>query len=189
MLILGMRVTNLSTAFFTIDKIVDHARLQRSRAKQCHQCNNIFKAVGAELLNQLFHTPGLKLKNCGGFGSLHQTIGGLIIQGNFIDLKGLFPYITAIRINHAHRPIDNRQCPQTQEIELHKAGVFYIILVKLSDYAGTGFITINWREVSDQGWRNNHTTGMLTAVPRYALELQSHTPDLAGFIVLIQKLF
>ena len=56
-LIVRVRVRQLGTAVLTVDKVVHHARLQRARTEQCHQSDQVFQAVGLELLDQLLHAP------------------------------------------------------------------------------------------------------------------------------------
>ena len=143
MLVLGMGVADLSIALFTIDKVIDHPRLQWSWSKQGYQCNNIFKAVGPKFADQLFHTPRLKLEDSGGFTALHQFIGGLIIERNLINFQKIFTGGTAIGINHPHRPVDNRQGAQSKEIEFNQTGIFDIILIKLGDNPCSGIITVD----------------------------------------------
>ena len=79
MLILGVGVANFGTTLFAINKVINHTGLQRSRAKQGNQCHNIFKAVWAQLFNQLLHTPRLKLEHRRGLGSLHHLVSSSIV--------------------------------------------------------------------------------------------------------------
>ena len=70
MLIIGVWVGNFLPAVLTVDKVIYHARLQRSRTKQGYQCNNVFKTVRLKTFNQFFHTAGFKLEYRSGFGRL-----------------------------------------------------------------------------------------------------------------------
>ena len=114
--------------------------------------------------NQLFHTPGFKLEYGGGLSPLHQFIGGCIVQGNLIDLQRLFTGGTAIRIDHAHRPINNRQSTQTQKVELDQPGIFHIVFIKLGDHTLPRLIAVDRREIGDLGGCNHHATSVLAAV-------------------------
>ena len=165
MLILGMRVADFSITLFTVDKVIDHARLQGAGTEQRHQCDNIFKTVGTELANQLFHSPGFKLEYSGSLTTLHQFIGGFIVEGNLIDFQQIFTGGTAISIDHAHGPINNRQGTQSQKVELDQSCIFNIVLIELGDHPCPGLITVDRRKVGDLGGRNNYTTSVLAAVP------------------------
>jgi hypothetical protein len=72
-LVVGVRVSQFGAAVFTVDKVIHHARLQRARTEQGHQCDQVFQAVGLELFDQLLHAAGFKLEHRGGFGFLQQA--------------------------------------------------------------------------------------------------------------------
>lgn len=53
-LVVDVRVGQLGATVFAVDEVVYHARLQRAGAKQRHQCDKVFQAVGLELLISSF---------------------------------------------------------------------------------------------------------------------------------------
>ncbi len=56
------RVRDRFSAMFTVDKVIYHARLQRTRTEQGHQCDDVFKTVRLKSFDQLFHTTRFKLE-------------------------------------------------------------------------------------------------------------------------------
>ena len=54
-LVLGIRIGDFLTTMFAIDKVVHHARLKGAGTEQSQLCNDIFKAIGLQPLDQLFH--------------------------------------------------------------------------------------------------------------------------------------
>ena len=107
MLVLNMGVTYFGAAFLAINKVIDHARLQWARTEQCYQSHDIFKSIWAELLNQLFHTPGFKLEHRGGFCPLHHLEGLDIVQRDSFDIQGFFIIAGSAAINHSYGPVNN----------------------------------------------------------------------------------
>ena len=142
-LVFGMGVADLGTALLAVDKVIHHSRLQRAGTEQGHQCHNILKAVRTQLADQLFHTAGFQLEYRGGFTPLHQLVCGLIVQRNMINIEQLFATGLALLINHAHRPVDNGQGAQAEEVKLDQAGIFHIVLVKLGYHTATGLIAVD----------------------------------------------
>ncbi len=50
-----MRIDDLLEAVLARDEVVDHARLQRARAEQRHQRDDVVEAVRLQLADQLLH--------------------------------------------------------------------------------------------------------------------------------------
>ena len=72
-LVVRVRIRQFGATVLTVDEVVHHARLQRARTEQCHQCDQVFQAVGLELFDQLLHAAGFKLEHRRGFGFLQQA--------------------------------------------------------------------------------------------------------------------
>ena len=64
------------------------------------------------------------------------------------------------------RPVDDGQRTQTQEVELHQAGIFHIIFIELSYRELPMLIAIERRKIGDLRWRNDHAARMFTGVRR-----------------------
>ncbi|MNF44176.1 hypothetical protein D3C84_252820 [compost metagenome] len=186
-LVVRVRIRQFGAAVLTVDEVVHHARLQRARTEQCHQCDQVFQAVGLELFDQLLHAPGFKLEHRRGFGFLQQGVGRFVVQRDERDIQRRLVDLGAVTVDGFQRPVDDRQGPQTEEVELHQTGRFNVVLVELGHQTVTGLIAIDWREVSQFGRRNNHTTGVFTNVTHNAFELARHFPDFRSFFINLDE--
>ena len=131
-LVIRVRVRNAFTAVLTVDEVVHHARLQRAGAEQGHQGDHVFKAVGLELFDQLFHAARFKLEHRGGFRALQHVVGFFVVQRNQVDIDQ-FRFATALLLamDGLHRPFDDGQSSQTEEVELHQASGFHVVFIEL----------------------------------------------------------
>ena len=91
-------------------------------------------------------------------------------------------------VDHLYRPVDDRQCAQTEEIELYKPGIFHIIFIILRNNTSPFFITIERRKIRQSRWRNDYATCVFTHVTRHTFELYRHVPNFLRRAVLIEKL-
>eukprot|EP00659_Diplonema_papillatum_P014932 gene14931-biopygen14991 len=182
-LVVGVRVSQLGTPVLTVDEVIHHARLQRARTEQGHQCDQVFQAVGLELFDQLFHAAGFKLEHGRGFGFLQQAVGRLVIQRDKRYIQRWLIDLGAVAVDGLQRPVDDRQGTQAEEVELHQAGRLHVVLVELGYQAVAFFVAIDRRKVSQLGRRDNHTTGVLTDVTHHAFELARHVPDFSRFFI------
>ena len=55
MLPLNIRIGDRFTAMLTVDKVIHHARLQRPRTEQGHQCDHVFETVRLQAFDQVLH--------------------------------------------------------------------------------------------------------------------------------------
>ncbi|MNS88353.1 hypothetical protein D3C72_1223240 [compost metagenome] len=166
-----------------VDEVVHHARLQRARTEQGHQCDQVFQAVGLELFDQLFHAPGFKLEHRRGFGFLQQGVGRFVVQRDERDIQRRLVDLGAVAVDGFQRPIDDRQGPQTEEVELHQTGRFNVVLVELGYQAIARFVAVDRREVGQFGRGDHHATGMLADVTHNAFKLAGHLPDFRGLFI------
>ncbi len=166
-----------------VDEVVHHARLQRTGTEQRHQCDQVFQAVGLELFDQLLHTAGFELEYRGGLRLLQQLVGWLVIQRDEVDVDRLQAFLGLFAVDGFQRPLDDGQRTQAEEVELHQTGLLDVVLVELGHQAATLLVASDRREVGELGWRDHHTTGVLTGTASNAFELERHLPDFPGVLV------
>ncbi|MNM80078.1 hypothetical protein D3C81_920280 [compost metagenome] len=182
-LVVRVRIGQFGATVLTVDEVVNHARLQRAGTEQCHQCNQVFQAVGLELFDQLFHAARFKLEHRRGFGFLQQGVGRFVVQRDERDIQRRLVDLGAVAVDGFQRPVDDRQGPQTEEVELHQTGSFNVVLVELGYQAVAGLVAIDRREVGQLGRCDNHTTGVLADVTHNALKLARHLPDFRSLLI------
>ncbi|CRZ93707.1 Uncharacterised protein [Vibrio cholerae] len=99
MLPLFIRIRDGFSAMLTVDKVIHHAGLQRPRTKQRHQSDDVFKTVGLQSLNQLFHTARFELEYRGGFGILQVTERARIVERDRFNPHGGFARLFQTRVH------------------------------------------------------------------------------------------
>ena len=187
-LVIGVRVRQLGAAVLAVDEVVHHAGLQRPRTEQGHQCDQVFQAVGLELLDQLLHAAGFKLEHRRGLGLLQQAVGRLVVQRDKGDIQWRFVDLGAVTVDGLQRPVDDRQGPQAEEVELHQAGRLHVVLVELGHQAVAFLVAVDRREVGQLGRRDHHATGVFTDVTHHAFELARHLPDFRRFFIDLDEI-
>ncbi|MNZ46233.1 hypothetical protein D3C78_639110 [compost metagenome] len=86
-----------------------------------------------------------------------------------------------------HRPLDDGQGTQAEEVELHQAGGLHVVLVELGHQAGALFVTGDRREVGELGRRDHHATGVLAGTAGDAFQLEGHVPDFLGLLIALEE--
>ncbi len=185
MLPLDIGIGDRFTAMLTVDEVIYHAGLQRTRAEQRHQCDHIFEAVGLKTLNQIFHAARFKLEYRGGFRALQHIEAFLVIQRDRGDIDRLQSLFFPARVDHLQCPVDDGQRSQSQEVELHQAGIFHIIFIELGDRELAVLIAIERRKIGDLRWRNDHATRMLTGVTRNPFQLARHVDQRFNLFICV----
>ena len=138
--------------------------------------------------DQLFHAPRFELKHRRGLGRFEQFEGRRILQRNAVDIQRRLAVAPTAGVDHFHRPVDDGQRAQAQEIELDQAHVFHIVLVELRDQSRTVGIAVQGRKIRECRGRDHHAAGVLAHIAGNALKLHGHIPDFPGVAVLVQKL-
>ena len=146
------------------DKVLRHTGAQRTRTVQSHQRNQILKAFGSQIHNQLGDACRLQLENAGRFTSAQHGAGRLICQRNVININ-LF---TRSFADKANAVTDNSQRAQTQKVHLQQAKLFYFIFIVLGDDA-TLTALLQRYVIFHIMRRDNNTGGMRACVTRQAL--------------------
>ena len=146
------------------NKVLRHTGAQRTRTVQSHQRNQILKAFGSQIHNQLGDTCRLQLENAGGFTAAQHSAGCLICQRNVININ-LF---TRSFADKANAITDNSQRAQTQKVHLQQAKLFHFIFIVLGDDA-TITALLQRYVIFHIMRRNNNTSSMRACITRQAL--------------------
>ena len=149
------------------DEIVDHARLQRTRPEQGHECDEIAELVGPQALDEVAHATRLELEHRGSLRALQQPECLRIVHRHATDVERC---VRVGRIDDAFRPVDYRERLQSEEVELDQADRLDIILVELRDQATAAVFTIKRRKIGELVRRDYDATGMLAGIPDQALQ-------------------
>ena len=126
----------------TSDEVIDHARLQRARPEQSHQCDDIFESIRLQSSHEIFHAARFELEDGGRLAIFEQLEGRRVVHRQIDDIERRLPALRTLCIDGAHGMIDDRQRAQTQKVELHEACSLDVILVELRDDRATAIFTI-----------------------------------------------
>ena len=123
-----VEIIDLLLALFAQDKIIHHTRAQRTWPVQREHRDNVFETIWLQLGQELLHALRFKLEDGRGIGLFQDCVGRWIIKAQGVEVRGEGRiHLTAIFDGQ----IDNGEVAQTQEVKLHQASLFHIVLVKL----------------------------------------------------------
>ena len=183
MLPFHIRVRDGLTSVFTVDKVIHHARLQRAGPEQRHQGYHVFKAVRTQTFDQILHAAGFKLEDRCGFRALQHIKAFLVVERDSRDIHRRLTFFLIARVNHAQRPVDNRQCTQTEEVELHQTGIFHVVFIKLRDRVIPFRVAVKWCEIGNFCRRDHHTTGVFAGVTCHPFQDTRHIDQRPDFLI------
>ena len=132
-----VRVVDRLAAVLAVDKVVDHARLQRARAEQRHQRDDVVEAVGLQAPDQVLHAARFELEHRRGLAGLQQLERRRIVQRNASMSSG---FAGAPCIDGAHRPVDDGQRAQAQKVELDQPDGLDVVLVVLRNQSAAALL-------------------------------------------------
>ena len=123
----GVEVVDLLLALFTQDEVVDHARTERAGSIEREHGDDVFEAVGGQLLEQLLHAFRFNLEDRRGIGVLQDLVGLGIVEGQRIEIGAHAGQLLDV----IDGELDDGQVAQAEEVELDQAHLFDVVLVEL----------------------------------------------------------
>ena len=172
-----------------VDVGVHHARLQRAGTEQGDQRDDLVEVSGTQLADQVLHAAGFELEHRRGAAGLRSSGTWLVVQGRSSRRKGFSGHCPhAFAIDRLQGPVDDGQGAQAQEIELHQADRFDIVLVELGDHRAAAGFAEQRREVGQGRGRDDHAAGMLAGVAGQALQGPGQVNDGARILFLLVAL-
>ena len=151
-------------AVLAVDEVADHAGFERAGTEQGYQRDDVFEPVRLQAPDEVFHAAGFELEHRGGFRLRHQVVGRLVIHRQGRDVEQRLTARRAARIDDLHRPVDDGERAQSQEVELDETRGLDVVLVELRDDAAALVIGVQRRELGELRRRDDHATGMHAGV-------------------------
>ena len=158
-------------AVLAVDEVLHHARLQRARAEQRHQRDDVLEAVRLQPLDQVLHAARFELEHGGGLAALQQRVG----------LPG--PPSAARTCRAPARPASARPAlmvftaqsmmvsvRRPRKSNLTRPGGLDVVLVELRDDGRAALFAVERGEVGEHRRRDHHAAGVLAGVAHQALE-------------------
>ncbi|OQA30785.1 MAG: hypothetical protein BWY57_02652 [Betaproteobacteria bacterium ADurb.Bin341] len=122
-----MEIIDLLLALLAQDEVIDHARTERAGAIKGEHGDDVFKPVGRQFLQQLFHAFRFHLENGRRIGLFQDLVGRRVVEAQTHQIE-LF---AGQAFDVFQRQLDDGEVAQAQEVEFDQAGLFDIVLVEL----------------------------------------------------------
>ncbi len=156
-------------------RIIGRDVFHRTRAIKRNKRNNILDPVGTHTKQRLTHTGTFHLEHADRFAARQHFIGEFIIERQARQV-----YIDALACNELHGCFENRQCFQTQKVELDQPGLLDPFHIELSDrHIGT-WIAIHRHEFRKRTIADDDTGGVGRGVAIQPFKLQRHIKKTAN---------
>src|SRR6185437_630749 len=172
----------IDLAVLAVDEVIDHARLQRTGAEQCHQGDDVLETVRLQPSPEVLHATRFQLEHRGGPAGFQQHEALRIRHRDRADIQRRLALFSADTIDDRERPIDDGECAQSEEVELHQAGGFDIVLVELGHDTRAILIAIQRRVVGQHRGRDHDASGVHAGVPGDAFERAREVDEVFDFL-------
>ena len=139
-----------------------------SRAVQGVERNQVFQARGLGVAQHALHATGFKLEHGFGLAFGEQLVDLLVIQRQVLVGKVLLAHVALA--DELARNLQNGQCGQAQEVELHQANGLHIVLIVLAHGRLAAGLLVQRAEVGQLARRNQHAACMHANVAGHAFE-------------------
>ena len=145
-----VRIADFGAAMTTVDEVVDHAGVERAGTVQRGQCDQVLEHRRLQLSDVVLHAARLELEHRRGFATREKGVGVRVVQRQLDHVQRFFSGDLAAAVDGLHRPVNNRECSQSEEVELDQAHRLDIVLVELGDHAAAAFFGIQRGEVGER---------------------------------------
>ena len=177
-----MEVFGLLFALLARDEVVHHARTERPRPVERHQCDDVLESIALEAFFQILCRTRLGLEHGRGV-----AVGKELVYLRIVEPQILEPEIRPVRMaaHKTHGFVQNGERTQAEEIELDQTDGLDIVLVVLRDCGIRTFRTIQRAEVGQPPGRNQHAAGVHAHIARQFLQLAGQSEEFAHFLFLV----
>ena len=159
-------------------------QVHRAGAVQRHQRDDVLEAVRFRILQHALHAGGFELEHGDRLRLLQQLVRRRVVQRQRGDVQRRLAGFRAARVDRFHRPVDDGQRAQAEEVELHQTDRLDIVLVVLGDHAAAAGFAVQRGEIGERGRRDHHAAGVLAGVAREVFQAQRQVDQRVGVLVL-----
>ena len=182
-----VRETHLGHAVLAVHPFAVHPAAQRAGAEQRGQRDDVLEGVGPGALEQLAHAARFELEHGDGVAAREQFVARLVGERQGGDVERRLAGGGAAGVDRLHRPVDDRQRAQAEEVELHQADRLDVVLVELGDRVAPPAMAVVFgeqrAEVLQRAGRDHHAAGVLAGVAGQVLELQGEVDEVADLVL------
>ena len=170
----GMRIANRRPAVLAVDVVLHRPGLQRSGPEQCHQGDDVLDGVRLQLGDEFLHAVRLELEDRRGLRPLQELVRIGIVEGQMLDVEGALAGSHAVGVDGRHRPVDDGQRLQAEEVELHEPGFLHVVEIELGHHGPARVVRVQRNEVGQRRRCDDHPRRH--ACPRCAPCLRAGRP-------------
>jgi len=183
----GMRIAHRGDAVLAVAPFAVHPAAQRAGAEQRGQRDDVFEAVRLRPLQQFPHAARFELEHRHRIAAREQRVGRRVVQRQGGDVECRLAGHGAADVDRLHRPVDDGQRTQAEEVELHQADRFDVVLVELGHRVAAQAVAIVFREqraeVRQRAGRDHHAAGVLAGVAGQVFQLQGEVDQVADVVL------
>ena len=125
---IDLRMDRRDLLFAMLARVIGGDVLHRTRTVKRDQRNDILDAVRPHADQGLAHAGAFHLEHADDFAAGQHRVGVGIVERDLRQID-----VDSAPADQLHRRLDHSQRLQTEEVELHKAGLFDILHVELGD--------------------------------------------------------
>ena len=127
---------------------VTRDQIHRARTEQRDERDDVLEAVGLGVFQHRLHAARFELEHRDGLRALEQRIHARVVERQLRDVERRFAVLRAACVDRLHRPVDDRQRAQAEEVELDEADRLDVVLVELRDDAVAAAFGVERREIA-----------------------------------------
>ncbi len=168
-------------------------QVHRAGAVQRHQRDQVLEAVRARVLQQPAHARGFELEHRAGVAVGEDVlVGGRVVERDRGDVYRRDAGAFVAPVDRLHRPVDDGQRAQAEEVELHQAHFLHVVLVELGDrvLAQAAFVVfgVQRAELGQRLGPDHHAAGVLAGVAGQVFQLQRQVDQVADVVLALVAL-
>ena len=110
-----------------------------------------------------------------------------VVERHRLDVHQRLTVGAAFLVDGAHRPVDDGERLQAEEVELDESRFLHVVQVELRQHAAACLVGVERHEVRQRGGRDDHAARMLARVAHHAFEFVRHVHDFAGVFVALHE--
>ncbi len=144
--------------------------LQRARAEQRDERDDVLEAIGLQPAHEIFHAAGFQLEYRGGPAGFQQREALHIRHRDGADIQRRLGALGADAVDDHERFVDDRERAQAEEVEFHQARGFDVVLVELRNDVPTLVVAVQRGVIGQHRRGDDDTTGVHSGVTGNAFE-------------------
>ncbi len=129
------RIGIIDLFFAVLAFAIARDQVHRAGTEQRAERDEVFEAIGLRFLQHALHAARFELEHGDRLRAFEQFVDAFVVERELRDVERRFAGFGAACVDRLHRPVDDRERAQAEEVELDQADGFDVVLVELRDHA------------------------------------------------------